>query len=239
MKIAIAAQEPSLDAPVDVRLGRTAYFLIGEADAPEKNWKPHRNSTAASGAGVAAAQFLADAGVKAVIAGNIGPTAAQVFNAAGIKVYVATHMTAGQAAKAFGRGDLAEVATPTVQAHSGMAKTAAVPPANTRLGIATEGAQVAQHFGRCQEYTLVDISAGRETRRSVVPSPGHAPGALPVFMAEKGVKLVIAGGMGPKAADLFAEHGIKTIVGVGGSIDEAIQLYLTGKLASGQSMCEH
>ena len=108
-----------------------------------------------------------------------------------------------------------------------------------KVALATEGNMVAAHFGRCSHYTIVDLSEGKEESRSVIPNPGHRPGYLPGFLAELGVKVIIAGGMGPRAQDLFSERGISTVVGVSGSIDEAVRGYLQGTLRSGESTCEH
>ena len=59
-------------------------------------------------------------------------------------------------------------------------------------------------------------------------NPGHEPGAIPRFLHELGAQQVVCGGMGPRAAELFAEMGIGTITGVTGSVEEAI-----GGLAAG------
>lgn len=107
------------------------------------------------------------------------------------------------------------------------------------IAIATEGNQVAGHFGRCPSYTLVTVENGKETARELVDNPGHQPGFLPQFLHEKGAGCVVAGGMGPRAQALFSEHGMETVVGVAGSIDEVVHSYLKGSLKSGESTCHH
>ncbi|PIW17119.1 MAG: hypothetical protein COW34_05330, partial [Armatimonadetes bacterium CG17_big_fil_post_rev_8_21_14_2_50_66_6] len=77
---------------------------------------------------------------------------------------------------------------------------------------------VAGHFGRCESYTIANIDGGVVRSQEEVRSPGHTPGALPVFLAERGVTCVIAGGMGPRAANLFAAQGIDVLTGVQGTI---------------------
>lgn len=108
-----------------------------------------------------------------------------------------------------------------------------------RIAVATEEGSVAEHFGHCGEYTLVDVQDGRAVSRVAVPNPGHQPGFLPGYLADKGVKVVIAGGMGPRAQELFAEHGIRTVVGVTGSVDEVVRAFLDGTLEEGESLCDH
>jgi len=107
------------------------------------------------------------------------------------------------------------------------------------IAIATEGEYVAEHFGRCSKYTLYEVEEGVIKSKTEVSNPGHKPGFLPRFLAEKGVSYVICGGMGPRAQGLFAEHGIGTMVGVTGKVDEVIEKYLAGNLSAGDSFCDH
>lgn len=108
-----------------------------------------------------------------------------------------------------------------------------------RAAISTDGDQVAAHFGRCEAYTLADIEDGKVTRCETIPNPGHEPGFLPGYLAERGVTCIVAGGMGPRAHGLFAERGIQTIVGISGGIAEALAALAKGELVSGESTCDH
>ncbi len=108
-----------------------------------------------------------------------------------------------------------------------------------RIVISTEQENVAQHFGRCPEFTLVDIENGNVTRKEIVENPGHAPGVLPKFFNQLGCSTIIAGGMGQRAQQLFQSFGIDWIIGVQGSVDDAIEKYLDGSLTGGESRCEH
>lgn len=238
MKVAIAAEEGRVNTYVDSRLGRAAYFLIGELGTPITTWQIRPNEAGASGAGVGTAQFLVDAKANAVVAGNIGPNAAKVLNAAGIRMFLAERISLTQAVAALAKGELSQVNTPSVQVHSGLAQ-ASEPAVNILLAVATDGTMVAQHFGHCPIYTLVRIQNGEEVARRAVQNPGHTPGFLPKFLAEKGVDCVVAGGMGQKAIDLFNEQGVDTIVGVTGSVDEVIAMYAAGQLKGGESACDH
>lgn len=108
-----------------------------------------------------------------------------------------------------------------------------------KFAIATELNRVAQHFGRCPEYTLVECAEGKVQQMEVIPNPGHEPGFLPRYLANHGISCIIAGGMGPRAQSLFAEQGIKTITGISGLVDDVIDAYLTGNLQPGESSCDH
>lgn len=73
----------------------------------------------------------------------------------------------------------------------------------------------------------------------VIPNPGHEPGFLPRYLAERGISCIIAGGMGPRAQNLFAQENIQTFIGVEGTVEEVLAAYLQQTLTSGESLCEH
>lgn len=107
------------------------------------------------------------------------------------------------------------------------------------IAVATENKMVAQHFGRCPEYTLFSLASGEVFDEEVVPNPGHEPGFLPGYLANLGVGCIIAGGMGHRAQSLFEAENIKTLVGISGPIREVVAKYLAGELEPGSSTCEH
>jgi predicted Fe-Mo cluster-binding NifX family protein len=108
-----------------------------------------------------------------------------------------------------------------------------------KIAISTDNEYVSAHFGRCPAYTLVEIQNGRVVAREEIPNPGHQPGFLPQYLSERGVGVIIAGGMGPRAQGLFAEKNIQTIIGVQGRIDDVIEKYLRHELEAGQDLCDH
>jgi predicted Fe-Mo cluster-binding NifX family protein len=108
-----------------------------------------------------------------------------------------------------------------------------------KLAIAQDGEVVSAHFGHCESYAIFDLENGGLTRQADLLSPGHEPGRLPAFLAEHGVNAVIAGGMGPRAVDLFQMNGIKVCLGITGQIDAVAAEYAAGNLASGESTCTH
>jgi len=107
------------------------------------------------------------------------------------------------------------------------------------IAVATEENMVAQHFGRCPEYTLFTMSGGTVSEEKVIANPGHEPGFLPGYLAQMGVKCIIAGGMGPRAQALFAGENIETFIGISGPVRAIIDAYLSGNLQSGESTCDH
>lgn len=108
-----------------------------------------------------------------------------------------------------------------------------------KIAIATEAGQVCPHFGHTPAFTMAVVNGGTVTDRKEVANPGHAPGFLPKWMKDQDVQLVIAGGVGAKAQELFASLGIDVIVGASGTIDHVLQAFVDGRLAGGRSLCTH
>jgi predicted Fe-Mo cluster-binding NifX family protein len=106
-----------------------------------------------------------------------------------------------------------------------------------RIAISTDGDTVSAHFGRCPSFTIIDIEDGKLLSKELIQNPGHHPGFLPVFLHEKGVGRIIAGGMGQNAVNLFSQQAIETVVGVSGTIDEVVKKILEGDLKGGESLC--
>jgi ATP-binding protein involved in chromosome partitioning len=101
---------------------------------------------------------------------------------------------------------------------------------------------LSMHFGHCEKFALVDVDP--ETKAIVgmeaLDPPPHEPGLLPRWLNEKGVNLVIAGGMGMRAQQLFAEAGVKVVVGAPSAQPESVVLeYLSGRLVTGVNVCDH
>jgi len=107
-----------------------------------------------------------------------------------------------------------------------------------KVAISTDGDFVSAHFGRCPEFTIVDIKDGKVKKKETVQNPGHQPGFIPQFLHQKGVECIICGGMGMRATGFFDEFGIQTIVGINGRISEVIEKLQKGKLEGGESLCK-
>jgi len=106
-----------------------------------------------------------------------------------------------------------------------------------KIAISTDGQFVSPHFGRCPSFTIVEIEGDKLVKKEVVDNPGHHPGFLPQFLQERKVEYIIAGGMGRRATGLFADAGIRTILGVTGHVDNVIDEILKGTLKGGESLC--
>ena len=65
-----------------------------------------------------------------------------------------------------------------------------------KIAVACAGDQIFGHFGHCENFMLFDAENGAITAENSVPNPGHKPGFLPNYLADLGVNVIIAGGMG-------------------------------------------
>ncbi len=108
-----------------------------------------------------------------------------------------------------------------------------------KVAIATENEAVCQHFGHCPEYTIYTIEGNSIRGKETVPNPGHRPNFLPGYLHERGVDVIIAGGMGVKAQKLFEDAGVEPILGVTGRVELVAEQYIEGELERGKSTCEH
>ncbi|MEW5826684.1 MAG: NifB/NifX family molybdenum-iron cluster-binding protein [Candidatus Bipolaricaulota bacterium] len=117
MLICITAQGSGLDAAVDPTFGRAKYFVF--ADSETLSMDAVENAPGAHGAGVQAAQRVADKRAAAVVTGNVGPNAFQGLAAAGVAVYVGASGTVREAIEAFREGRLQRAEGPSGRGHRG------------------------------------------------------------------------------------------------------------------------
>jgi ATP-binding protein involved in chromosome partitioning len=111
-----------------------------------------------------------------------------------------------------------------------------------RIAIPLAEGRLSAHFGHCERFALLDVdpSSKRITSREELPAPDHQPGLLPKWLAERGATVIIAGGMGSRAQGLFAEQGIKVVVGAPPETPEAlVAAYCAGTLTTGENVCDH
>jgi len=106
-----------------------------------------------------------------------------------------------------------------------------------KIAISTDSEKVSEHFGRCPEFTIVEIQDNKIKNKEVIKNPGHATGFLPKYFKEQGVSCVIAGGAGFRAQELFEQFGIKLITGIQGEIKEVINHFIKGNLEQGKDSC--
>jgi len=109
-----------------------------------------------------------------------------------------------------------------------------------KIIIASDNGMVTSHFGHCQDFIVYEVENNRIMNKKVVVNPGHKKGYLPVFLSDLGANIVISGGMGGAAIQIFNDKDIDVVTGVFGKADEVIDEFLAGKIKSTGSICtEH
>ena len=98
------------------------------------------------------------------------------------------------------------------------------------------------HFGHCEQFAIIDVNEETKeisSREDLTPPP-HEPGVLPRWLHEQNVNVIIAGGMGQRAQQLFTQNDIKVIVGASvAQPEELVSAYLQGTLEVGNNACDH
>lgn len=82
-----------------------------------------------------------------------------------------------------------------------------------KIAVSCNGNQIWAHFGHCENFMIYEAENGVITSEQSVPNPGHRPGFLPNFLADMGVAVIISGGMGGGAVDIFNERGVEVVLG--------------------------
>lgn len=111
-----------------------------------------------------------------------------------------------------------------------------------KIALPLADGRLCMHFGHCQQFALIDVDGAppKAQPANFVTPPPHEPGLLPRWLHEQGVNVVIAGGMGQRAQQLFAQQGITVLVGAPAETPERlVSAYLDGRLQSGVNACDH
>jgi predicted Fe-Mo cluster-binding NifX family protein len=120
MKVAVTATGPSLNAAVDPRFGRCACFLLVDTDTMRFESVDNAADVRGGGAGIQAAQRMAQQGASVVLTGSCGPNAYQTLTAAGIEVVTGCTGTVAEAIGRFASGQLSAAPAPNVESHAGI-----------------------------------------------------------------------------------------------------------------------
>lgn len=246
MRVVITSTGKDLDSQVDSRFGRCPYYLVVDINAgkiEKTDAVENKAANSAHGAGFAAVQQVGDMNPDCIITGNIGPNAAKALQDLKITAYQASGNIRDAIQKLID-GKLNKTGQ-TVQGHFGTEtnREAIQKPESTdkktdrkKLAISTEDGEVAVHFGRCPQFTIVEIEDDNVIKKETITNPGHRAGYLPRFFSEMGINYMIAGAAGPLAQDYFREYNIKLILGVQGKIDDVIRDFIDDRLEPGESL---
>ena len=111
-----------------------------------------------------------------------------------------------------------------------------------RIAIPLAQGKLSLHFGHCEKFAVIDTddNSTRIANREDLTPPPHEPGVLPQWLGGIGVNVIIAGGMGQRAQQLFAQNDIKVVTGASGQTPEdLVTAYLENTLETGDNICDH
>ncbi len=111
---------------------------------------------------------------------------------------------------------------------------------NRRIAIPIENDLLCAHFGHCEFFYIAQVDENSVISEEIVKPPVHEPGLYPAWVAGKGVNLVIAGGMGEKAQELFRKEKVELHIGaqLKGPKDLVLD-FINGNLQTGSNSCDH
>ncbi|AKB52155.1 putative transcriptional regulator [Methanosarcina barkeri str. Wiesmoor] len=101
---------------------------------------------------------------------------------------------------------------------------------------------VEPHFGKAPTYTIIDTETNQVT---VIPNTSEHMGGTglpPEYLHNNGVNIMLCGGLGFKAVNMFESYGIEVFVGAGGTVRDTFEAWKAGKLqnATAENSCsEH
>ncbi|MGI6249170.1 MAG: NifB/NifX family molybdenum-iron cluster-binding protein [Acutalibacteraceae bacterium] len=116
MKIAIPVEKQNLDAQVAQSFGRAPHFLFYNTKSKESYYLDNTAVADSGGAGIRAAQVVADHGAEALLTPRCGNNAQEVLSGAEVLIYKSIPGTALENIEAF----IAEKLVLLDEFHSGM-----------------------------------------------------------------------------------------------------------------------
>jgi len=111
-----------------------------------------------------------------------------------------------------------------------------------KIAVPLQDGRLSMHFGHCKEFAITEVDPDAKTvlRTETDTPPGWEPGALPAWLEELGVDVLIASGIGMRAQQLLADKGITVVIGAPDETPDAlVHRYLDGSLETGQNICDH
>lgn len=120
MKIGVSATSDTMEAQVDPRFGRCAYFVIVDSETMKYEAISNKGVNAMGGAGIQAAQSVVDKGIDVMLTGNIGPNAYRVLSAARTQIITGVTGTVNEGVAHFNNGEYTAISSPTVSGHFGI-----------------------------------------------------------------------------------------------------------------------
>jgi predicted Fe-Mo cluster-binding NifX family protein len=112
-----------------------------------------------------------------------------------------------------------------------------------KIAIPLHEGKFCEHFGGAEAFAFYTVDEDSRVigDRLLGAPPEHGRGVFPVWLRQQGATVVLAGGMGPRAVNIFAHHGVEVVLGVREEDPERIvRSYLDGTLETTGEVChEH
>ncbi|MFA5189673.1 MAG: iron-sulfur cluster carrier protein MrpORP [Verrucomicrobiia bacterium] len=111
-----------------------------------------------------------------------------------------------------------------------------------KIAIPLADGHLSDHFGHCEQFALIETDPATKTvlGQTFITPPPHEPQVLPRWLHEQGVHIIIAGGMGQMAKQLFAQNGIHVVVGAPREKPQELAMrYLEQRLTTGDNACDN
>jgi Uncharacterized conserved protein len=103
-----------------------------------------------------------------------------------------------------------------------------------------ENYQIDSHFGHCDFYQIFTIDDNMKmiyVETTDAPEGCGCKSNMAEVLENKGVKVLLAGGIGTGAINKLAVHGIEVVRNCEGNATEQVQRYLSGELKDGGDSC--
>jgi len=110
------------------------------------------------------------------------------------------------------------------------------------IALPTLNGEMCEHFGHCSHFAFIQVDTEKSqlSYARFESPPKHKPGSLPRWLNEKKVNVVIAGGMGQRAINMFNEFDIQVVTGIAsGKPGDIVAAFLEKKLESVKNLCDH
>lgn len=204
--------------------------------------------------GKSLSQQIIDAGCTAILTHHLGEQAYHNFqNSTTIAYYIADidlsleELLDGYRQNSFPRFEKENV-RPAKKRHLGKncschEEEAKPVDSNTtiRIAIPTTNKEIADHFGHCEYYTVIDIVDGivKNTEQLKSPQGCGCKSGIADTLREIGVQLMLSGNIGDGAFNKISQQNIAVIRGCSGKIDDAVNLFLANQLCDSNKTCDH
>ncbi|HKJ40748.1 MAG TPA: NifB/NifX family molybdenum-iron cluster-binding protein [Sunxiuqinia sp.] len=112
-----------------------------------------------------------------------------------------------------------------------------------KIAIPSRSDMVDNHFGHCEYFSIIEVDNQKQVTQKSAMATSKSCGCksnLAEELAQEGVTLLLAGGIGQGAVSKLKLQNIEVLTGFRGSIDEAIKQWKNNKFQLNQTTCvEH